>query len=788
MEERLLMRETASFDLDGLNDLDGSNRSTGGVPTGAPSPTGRRTPNKVIDLSDEPDNGVSWQKYWDVPTTNQFPVQEIGPANFPNEDYDEDLQRALALSERDANGIPPQESGVVGAGETNFRPTNRTDYEYGKWDLVPTGKAITHDMVLDPEPEERKREEGVPVMLKPHPDDGRLSALLTVYHSIPLAREVLLDLQHTSKDYGEHPEWWKGEKIQVPEEPGNDDDYGFRDESLRAANEVRYELQRLMSFLDMSTRSYGSTESLINMKMFAQYPEPATKLMDIIKELRADDPSALPLFSRVVSSNTDMEQAINLTHDGWFGILPLNLPQPHESDIELETLYDIIDNSLWEPTEDNSLESTIFVQHVGEILAMQVSGDQKSRNIQVPMTWYADRYTFDRREAAFEMRLKKTEIREEIRRLDTIASKFTNFTFPGPGGLSVSVKNLLGASMKHNIRPRHDDNPPTNQDESMEDGFDSEIKLDLNGEISKLVAGIDKKLQSLEAQKEAAREKLRNLSKLYTESTPEQPLKHKLTLRGVSVTQDITYVRVRTKQDLMNMDIDSSPSTGSEQWWKLEWVHNSHSPISVTKAEEDEVVGAMDSSKQLVLVYASDQAVMHKSPVLPPALWSFVQRDNAIFARELGEVGDDGTSIQVGGTTTDRDGAAQDEHGPKSPGKRKYDSEEGEDTRESTVWSEGVRVAEREVSVSGGGDSEEEARDKAREEALAPWSGLKSVETVRTVEPVDGGWGQEMKERDGATRLVAGIASGSGPGIGSGISQGFGVMELEDDKDEDMDG
>lgn len=84
----------------------------------------------------------------------------------------------------------------------------------------------------------------------------------------------------------------------------------------------------------------------------------------------------------------------------------------------------------------------------------------------------------------------------------------------------------------------------------------------------------------LEQSREQALEKLRGLSKLYTKPSeePDDPPKHKYTLRGVSTKHNITYVLERTKPNGIT-DILSSEAS-DWQWWKITFSAGDAKPIS----------------------------------------------------------------------------------------------------------------------------------------------------------------------------------------------------------------
>jgi hypothetical protein len=171
---------------------------------------------------------------------------------------DSDLEQALAASRAEA-GLAPQESGVTNTSEAYFGPATRSQYESGKWDMVLAGQTSVTEIVVDPEPAERKRDLDVPAFLKPSVEDHRLGALLTIYHEIPLIREIFLPRagQDQAPNYGYDKEWWTGKAIDIPTVFGED---------VTPPNEVNMELQRLMAFLDKTDRSYGSIEALANLR------------------------------------------------------------------------------------------------------------------------------------------------------------------------------------------------------------------------------------------------------------------------------------------------------------------------------------------------------------------------------------------------------------------------------------------------------------------------------------------------------------------------------------------
>lgn len=178
---------------------------------------------------------------------------------------DPELTRALAASMQDSSGSQPvyghQETGITGTHTSptnpNFRDAESSQkYDPSQWALTTTQ---TVEIFLEPSPVDRKRLLGEPAFLKPFNTGTNLSAALTILHSIPIAREALLAREYCHSDYGHADQWWNGQNIRMLRIINVDD------ETSRIPEEF-VETQRLMAFLDQTTRAYGSIESLATMQ------------------------------------------------------------------------------------------------------------------------------------------------------------------------------------------------------------------------------------------------------------------------------------------------------------------------------------------------------------------------------------------------------------------------------------------------------------------------------------------------------------------------------------------
>jgi hypothetical protein len=405
--------------------------------------------------------------------------------------YDDDLEKAIAASRVDA-GLPPQDTGITvtnGTDQVFFGPANRTQYEPGKWDLVPTGKTYAQEILLDPEPAERKRDMGAPAFLKPGIEDHRLGALLTIYHGIPLLRSIFLSRMNVLPTYGYNNEWWSGKAIELQTITGHFD----------AESELRQEMQRLMAFLDKTDRSYGSADALANLHAVKEKMRHGKNAEETTVEgavLRAykdvlEHEGLANSVSKIYSVGVD---GLAQTSSEEFAILRLDLPHQNS---DQETIYDIADAALWNlnPLE---LPNSPYLSHVAEVVTFRLEGDMFSKGVEVPAVWYPDRYLQSGGQAALDMRVKKQEVKDELHKLERIEKFLTDYNLPG--GKSIKVKELFKTTLQHDVNQtvtigsavEAQDNDA--MDEGAVPAQQSTRARNLSAQLRKLTDNIDRKL------------------------------------------------------------------------------------------------------------------------------------------------------------------------------------------------------------------------------------------------------------------------------------------------------
>jgi len=406
----------------------------------------------------------------------------------PQEQQERELQRALSLSLADA-GLPPQESGITSTDQVRFGPATRSQHEYeqGQWELIPVGKASAQEILLDPEPAERKRDLDIPAFLKPSIQNHRLGALFTIYHEIPLTRNLFLKPMDVLPGYGYDQEWWAGKAIELPSLTGDDSP---------VEQTVDRELQRLMAFLDKTDRSYGSADVLANMS-------------DVQKVLRHNsefEPAVLyawrklfdngnhGIVKKIFSRGVESEEQEDSPQSTDFTILELQLPS-EESD--LETIYDMADEVLWPDLQPQDFDSCPFLSHVADVIAFKFDGNNESyKKIDVPPVWYPDRYLKESRQAALEMRSKKLDVRESLEQASRMEDYLTSYQMRGAGGGKVvKLQDLFKASLRHDEAEIPEDQVLDNPElDVISSRRQSKAAAILSSELQKIVAKIDKKL------------------------------------------------------------------------------------------------------------------------------------------------------------------------------------------------------------------------------------------------------------------------------------------------------
>ncbi|KAK8038199.1 hypothetical protein PG994_014966 [Apiospora phragmitis] len=416
-----------AFNIQGPDEVSNYQNSTG--PTRPPSRAANRSPlGRLVDLTASEAACIADSAYVPgAPTTAA--------------DEDADLRRALAESA--AQSGVPQEVGVVDNDPNvkHFGPANRPDYQQDQWALVPT-KSDGNTPAADPPPSARKRKQGAPAFLRSL-NDHRLGALISIYHSIPLARNVLLSYAAGSavKDYGSHMDWWKGQPIRGPAQDGEEAD---------ASSEGVFpsfvdELQRLLAFLDNTDRSYGSADVIAQTsdidptngswapadidhnffealrKVGDEIPNCQYGRLETVGKAHYIFPRKKPDERSDKESDAKSEKPDEEPNDdeetARFMLLDVGANDHNFAWGEVDSLYDALDRLFWHHAlapqrwDPEESKAATLVQP-SDVLTIRFNGQGLQRTCDIPAVLYVDRYTEERKGMAAELQVHVHQLKQ----------------------------------------------------------------------------------------------------------------------------------------------------------------------------------------------------------------------------------------------------------------------------------------------------------------------------------------------------------------------------------------
>ena len=500
-----------------------------------------------------------------------------------------------------------QESGFTEPYGSSFGPAFRPakqDYDYDndnqQWGITLAGQQI----FPNPEPEFRERGPGVPAFMKPTPEDHYLPALLTIFHAIPMAKEALLLRGCGLGDYGQSDEWWSGVPIEMPRVVSLD--------HTRTSwnDDILYESQRIMAFLELTDRAYGSIgalNSVANIPDQVDTPNsPEGKFLEYWKDGVEDRSPDFPLLNTFVNTCVNRNLASPIGRSDLAFVHVIRTEVKHKIG-QPTTLYDVLDTALWGPCsleeqDENYLEFAdvlTFQLDAPEIKTSGTgSGVGNSINIKIPPVWYGDRYVKESINAAKQMRIGKATLDASIKKIEDTQSKLTQILDSRNQARSLEASQLLEVA-KPFLEPRagitSSDHESSGSDLDMDTANEdlrsfSKIADELQAvadRVTRKFRGLILFLvkikfcllafEALEDLKNQALQNMRELSKLYTKPSEEDdlPLHHRFTLRGVAIDSTTTYVLANpnTVEDLIDTD------QSEWQWWKLSYNSGEARPV-----------------------------------------------------------------------------------------------------------------------------------------------------------------------------------------------------------------
>ena len=392
-----------------------------------------------------------------APTRGSSPVPSLKHPSTKAEE-DAEMERALANSRQD---LPygSQETGIIGAdGKTQnplFGPATRSTYDPSQWAMTISGPADTHEtseVIPDVEPKERGANGDNPRFLKQLPSGDYLPNLLTIAHSIPLAREALITRSHVSGAYGHDSDWWRGHAIRLPRIVHAADGSAAAPVATEH-EEIVAEMQRLMALLEMSNRLYGSTESLVRLAKGSRGYASETLLDQVIRtwETAANTVSPNPglqngIFHSVIG--TSGAEGV-LTPNMW--LLPLNVTHEDESSGMPVTLAEIMDRTLWDTDPNDDAFCDTYMEHCADVLPMRLVHTDPTKtklDVVIPAEFYVDKYLRENVESTRVIRKRMAQTKKRMAKVDEILSKIKSFKHPSKSG-SIDASDFVGYTVKH---------------------------------------------------------------------------------------------------------------------------------------------------------------------------------------------------------------------------------------------------------------------------------------------------------------------------------------------------
>lgn len=370
------------------------------------------------------------------------------------DEEDAEVRRAIAMSYEDA-GLDRQETGVLSAkGATSyFGPATRPSYDLNEWGLVTSGRRVTpgQEIVPDLEPADRINVHGEPRFIRPLPSREYLPNLLTILHAIPLSRKALLMPDKTRMSYGQDSEWWKGHAIKLPRIVSTVD-LSSVEPAVTPNDEILAEMQRLMAFLDMSSRSYASADSLLSLDAVQGIPSvsPLNSVIDkvlhawelSVEKAAPDHASDAHIFRSKIGT-TDSEGLST----PYMRLMPLSINTHHED--REATLAEVLNELLWD-LEDPE-ESENYIEEAAEILPMHVfrqdTSAQRARLV-VPPSFYLDQYLEENIGRTRQLRKEISLAKQRVTNIEMVRLKLERFQRGHSGG-HIDSSVLLDHSIGH---------------------------------------------------------------------------------------------------------------------------------------------------------------------------------------------------------------------------------------------------------------------------------------------------------------------------------------------------
>jgi hypothetical protein len=344
-----------------------------------------------------------------------------------------DLQQAVAMSLGHDYGM--QETGVTSHDNPKFARATRDHYDAGAWAMT-LFNSSSREIIINPDPEYRRRVNDEPAFLRPSQDSQYLAGFLTILHSIPIAREALLIRGRLLPDYGYDPQWWNGQAVNLPKIVTLDD---TRADDMRW-DDILYEPQRLMAFLDSTDRAFGSADALASLQSIGWDGDGGiSRFLESWQQaaVRATPDNQLAM---IFSSHALKRPLSELDTPIEKEFLMLN---PKVEVEHGQTLYDVLDRTVFDDRPGEELDD-VWLEHLAEVFTIRLEASDvtaKAIDVKIPAVFYPDRYLQACRDFFRETRSLKLAIYTEIFRLDDLMNRYA--ISPTAAGVGMTTREVL---------------------------------------------------------------------------------------------------------------------------------------------------------------------------------------------------------------------------------------------------------------------------------------------------------------------------------------------------------
>jgi hypothetical protein len=347
------------------------------------------------------------------------------------------LQEAIAASQQVQSGrVSPS---------SNFKPATRGHYDPANWSMATISGIDSQqasEIIPDLEPHDRKNQPGEPRFLKQLPCSDYLPNLLTIAHSIPMARRALLTRAKSYSSYGSDSEWWKGHSIRLPRIVSTVDGAPM-EPATTERDEIVAEMQRLMALLDESSRSYGSADALVRLS------QPSSSISGTLldKVLQSWEDASVHHVPEESSNNeafvfhsligTTSPDGLN-SPDMW--LLPLSVTIGSEA--PPVDLVQVMDDTLWDTDVDDAAFCDNFMEHCASVLPMhltQTNSAKDTLSVIVPPVLYVDKYLKENVDATRHVRKHMAQSKRKIEKIESVQFRLKNYNHAQKGYLDTSL-------------------------------------------------------------------------------------------------------------------------------------------------------------------------------------------------------------------------------------------------------------------------------------------------------------------------------------------------------------